>query len=314
MQVEFTAADVNEARRANRWLARAPRLRMTSTAGRWGWNLALRVAELWPARRRDTRLDRRTIEAGGRQVAVRVIRRKAGPVAGLVVEFHGGGWTIGNARMSDSRNIEIARKTGLAIVSVDYRLAVHHTIAEQVDDCEAALVWAIGKGRREFGTEAVLVQGESAGAHLAALAMLRLRDAGNAASLAGALLVFGLYDFAGSDAVRSAGDDLLVLDGPTILHVLRDVTPGRSDAERRSADLSPLHADLSGLPPALFIVGTRDALREENEAMERRWRASNGNSAIIVAPESPHAFIRLPTRIARKVRRAMREWLMECAT
>lgn len=88
-------------------------------------------------------------------------------------------------------------------------------------------------------------------------------------------------------------------------------TPGMTDAERRDPAISPLYADLSGLPPALFVVGTKDMLLEDSERMEARWRNANGNSEILVAPESPHAFNRMGTAVAKKVQRYVDAWIME---
>ena len=108
----------------------------------------------------------------------------------------------------------------------------------------------------------------------------------------GAILFFGLYDFSGTSMVWRAGPENLILHGPTVRSTLCALTPDMTDDERRSPGLLRLYADLAGLPPALFVVGGRDMLLEDNERMEARWWAANGNSILLVAPESPHAFDR----------------------
>ena len=75
--------------------------------------------------------------------------------------------------------------------------------------------------------------------------------------------------------------------------------PDRDEAGRRAPDVSPLYADLSRLPPALLLVGTIDPLIDDSRLMAERWQATSGNARLIIVPESPHAFNRLPTRAAR---------------
>jgi len=74
--------------------------------------------------------------------------------------------------------------------------------------------------------------------------------------------------------------------------------------------VSPLHADLSRLPPALFLCGTIDPLLDDSKLMAERWQAASGNSRLIIVPESPHAFNRLPTRLAATTNRWVRDWLV----
>ncbi len=214
--------------------------------------------------------------------------------------------------MADDQNAELAARIGVAVVSVDYRLALANPISALVYDCEAAAVWTIEQAMSEFGTDRIVVKGSSAGAHLAAATLLRLRDRGSPIpQVAGAVLFFGLYDFAGTAMVRAAGPETLVLHGPTVRATLCKLTPDMTEEERRDPAISPLYADLSGLPPALFVVGTKDMLLEDNERMEARWREASGNSELLIAPESPHAFNRMGTAIATKVERYVDAWILE---
>jgi len=275
MTPNFTRADIDEARRFNAKLARLPRLRMKTAIGRVALNFLLRVAELYPLMRGgQTTATRslRTIDALGRRVKLRIFRPQ-GKIRGVVLDCHGGGWTIGNARMADDQNAELAATIGAAVVSVDYRLALANPLSALVDDCEAAAMWTIEHAAHEFGTSRLVVKGSSAGAHLAAATLLRLRDRGlPIRRVAGAMLYFGLYDFAGTAMVRAAGPETLILDGPTVRTTLCELTPEMDDDERRDPAVSPLYADLSNLPPALFVVGTRDMLLEDSERMAARWR------------------------------------------
>lgn len=244
MSPNFTPADIAEARRWNAKLARLPRLRMQTAVGRVALNFLLRMAELYPLIRggqTDATRSLRTVEALGRSVKLRIFR-PPGKVRGVVLDCHGGGWTIGNARMADDQNAELAAKIGAAVVSIDYRLALSNPLSALVDDCEAAAMWTIEHAGREFGTDRLVVKGSSAGAHLAAATLLRLRDRGPPIqSVAGAMLYFGLYDFAGTAMVRAAGADTLILHGPTVRTTLCALTPDMTDDERRNPATSPGH-------------------------------------------------------------------------
>lgn len=313
MSPDFTADDAAEARRLNAKLAMLPRLRMQTAIGRVALNLLLRLTEIYPfVRGGQTSATRslRTISALDRSVKLRIFR-PAGECRGVVLDCHGGGWTIGNARMADDQNAELSARIGVAVVSIDYRLALSNPISALVDDCEAAALWTIAHARQEFGTARLVVKGSSAGAHLGAAMLLRLRDRGKAIpEIAGAMLFFGVYDFAGTPMVRAAGPETLVLHGPTVRATLCALTPGMTEDERRDPAISPVYADLSNLPPALFVVGTKDMLLEDNERMAARWLDASGNAELLIAPESPHAFNRMGTAIAAKVQRYVEDWIV----
>jgi len=78
--------------------------------------------------------------------------------------------------MQDPMLERIADNTGQAVVAVEYRLAPEHPYPAGPDDCEAAAAWLVQNGKREFGTEALTIGGESAGGHLTAVTILRMRD------------------------------------------------------------------------------------------------------------------------------------------
>ena len=313
MLFDFTEAELAEARAFDAKLDKLPRFRMETVAGRLVLNALLRIAELVPLIRggsKTVRREQRTVEALGRTVKLRIFR-PMGPCRGIVVDFHGGGWTIGNARMSDGQNDSLVERTGVAVVSVDYRLALSATLREVIDDCAAGLQWALSNARAEFGCARLAVVGGSAGAHLAACALLRLRDRASIEGVAGAILYFGLYDLTGTPMVRAAGPETLLLHGPTVRVQLARLTPDMTDHQRRSGDISPVHADLTGLPPALFLVGAKDMLVEDSERMAAAWATASGNADLTVLPELPHAFLHMDLAITRKVQAATDAWLLD---
>jgi len=219
-------------------------------------------------------------------------------VDGAMLHIHGGGWMTGEPELTDLLNDALSTQLNLAIVSVDYRLAPEHPYPAAPDDCETAALWLLENATDEYGTDRLLVGGESAGAHLSALTLLRMRDRhGRADRFCGANLVFGAYDLGQTPSARGIGMDpgADILDPEEIRFMVEQFAPEMDAEERRHPDLSPLYADLRGMPPALFTVGTADHLVDDSLFFTDRWRLAGNQAEILVYPEAPHACIGVPT-------------------
>jgi acetyl esterase/lipase len=226
-----------------------------------------------------------------------------GPARAVYLTIHGGGLTFGSARHGDAANLAFSKRHGVAVVSVEYRLAPEHPFPAGGDDCFAVSRWLLEGGAAELGSDRLLMGGESAGAYLAALTLLRVRDElGAAERFAGANLVFGMYDVGGTPSQRgvrpSHGFDIL---NPDALEFVREsYTPGMTTDDRRAPAISPLYADLHGLPPALFSVGTADHVLDDNLFMANRWVAAGNTAELAVYPDCPHGFMALPVELGRR--------------
>jgi acetyl esterase/lipase len=311
MSIDFDDGDLAATRKANERLDRMPRLRLQSPVHR---NLiqGLLTLAAWVgpdvAARAGVATEERTVTALGRAARVRILR-PPGPLAGVHVHIHGGGWTIGNARMDDAMNAELALGIRVAVVSVDYRLIPADAFTDCIDDCETAARWVLETGAESFGADRMTIGGESAGGHLAAATILRLRDTGfRFDRVKGAALTYGCYDLGGTEMRRRAGPETLVLHGPTMSRVL-DKARGVTPENKRDPALSPLYADLTRLPPALFVVGTRDPLQQDTELMHAKWAAQSGNAELVIVPEAAHGFNKQPNSTARKANAYIRGWI-----
>ena len=219
---------------------------------------------------------------------------------GVLFHIHGGAWLAGSPEMMDLLHEILMDTVNLAIVSVDYRLAPEHPYPAGPDDCEAAACWVVEHARDELGSDRLVIGGESAGAHLAAVTLLRLRDTHRLADrFLGANLIFGAYDLSQTPSQRGVGTstDVDILDGTGI--PLDLFLPGLSREDRRDPDISPLFADLTGMPPALFSVGTTDHLLDDTLFMASRWVAAGNQAELLVYPDTPHGCIALPTVAGR---------------
>ena len=212
---------------------------------------------------------------------------------GVYLHIHGGGHVLGAADQQDRLLERIADEARLTAISVEYRLAPENPYPAGPDDCEAAALW-VSEHLGDFGGEALAIGGESAGAHLSALTMLRLRDRHGRTPFRAANLVFGVFDLGMTPSARSFGNERLVLRTLDIEKFGDAFLPGMSEVEKRAPELSPLYADLRGLCPALFTVGTRDALLDDSLFMHARWVAAGNAGELDVYPGACHGFIAFP--------------------
>lgn len=244
----------------------------------------------------------RDLDIPGRDgpIRLRVLAPTSGASAGAYLHLHGGGWVLGAADMQDVGLQALADSTGLTTVSVDYRLAPEHPFPAGPDDCEDAALWLLEHGLEELDVpRRVAMGGESAGAHLAVLALLRLRDAHDRAhAIAGVNLMFGVYDLTLTPSQRLWGERYLVLSTPLIRWYADCFLPRMESERRREPDVSPLYADLTGMPPAVFTVGTLDPLLDDSLFLEARWRAAGNRADLHVVPDAVHGFTAYPLAVA----------------
>lgn len=249
----------------------------------------------------------RTLPGPAGDIPARVLRPEGVPTA-VYLDLHGGGWCIGSAESGDAHNAELAAAAGVVVVSIDYRLAPEHPWPAGADDAEAAARWLLDHAAAEWGTDRLLLGGGSAGAHLAAVTILRLLATGDADRVAGANLVFGPYDLGMTPSQRGSADHL-VIPLATLEACYANTFPGLDREERRDPSISPLYADLDGFPPALLTVGTLDPLLDDSLFLHQRLLASGAVAELAVYPESVHGFPGFPTEMGRHARRRMADWV-----
>jgi acetyl esterase/lipase len=181
---------------------------------------------------------------------------------------------------------------------VDYRLAPENPYPAGPDDCEAAALWLMREARSRFGTERLFIGGESAGAHLSLVTLLRLRDRHGLTPFAGANLFAGCYDLTMTPSAQRFGSERLILTTRDVRLFCDNFCGPRVD--RRDPDVSPLYADLRGLPPALLSVGTRDALLDDTLFLAPRWIAAGNRAEIALWPGGAHVFHRFESHLAEQ--------------
>ena len=221
----------------------------------------------------------------GSGLKLRVLRPNSKP-QGVVLSLHGGGWVMGSALSDEKRNWTLARASKAVVVSPDYRLAPEFPFPAGPDDCELAARWLKNHGKTELGSDRFAMLGASAGAHLAALTLLRLPE-----TFRCAVLYYGVYDLGRSKVWRESSEkDFPDLSPEEMNLFLRWFIPDQDDEARRSPLYSPLYADLKDLPAALFLVGSADLLASDTNRLAKKWAAFGKSAELVEYPGAPHGF------------------------
>jgi acetyl esterase len=194
------------------------------------------------------------VDAAG--VLCRLYRPTEG--APLLVHLHGGGFVFGDLETHDAHCRRLARASGWAVLAVDYRRAPEYRYPAASDDVDTVVDWLTSDGPAlGVDTTRLAVVGDSAGGQLALVAAMRRPV------FSSATLVYPCVDPAGSfPSYRSETGGLTGAEMDWYWH--RYVPAAGAVG---SAELFPVGADLSGLPPTLVITAEHDALRDEGEAL-----------------------------------------------
>ena len=195
-------------------------------------------------------------------VPARLYDPRNGHGAPVVVFLHGGGWVMGDLDTHDGVCRRLADRSGCAVLSVGYRLAPEHPYPAAIEDVETAVAW-LRRHASDHGVDAsrLAIAGDSAGGHLATVVARRARDAGDPYALQ--VLVSPVVD--PSMATPSYQEFTGYGLEPDAMRFFWDAYAPDS-VDRSHPDVSPMAADLAGLPPALVITAEYDPLRDEGEA------------------------------------------------
>ena len=256
-----------------------------------------------PIKRLDD-VDDRVISGLDTDVALRVYIPEK--VTGVYLHIHGGGFVLNRASYYDELLVNTGSACNVAVVSVDYRKAPENPYPAGLNDCETAALWLIENCSSEFGTEKVMIGGESAGANLSVTTLLRMRDRHGYRGFCGAVLNYGAYDLTLTPSARRWGERNLILTTKLIEWFHEKYAPAEKYSD---PDLSPLYADLADLPPALFTIGTLDPLIDDTMFMHMRWLAAGNRSQLAVYPGGIHAFNAFPIELARKANAKINEFI-----
>jgi acetyl esterase/lipase len=201
-----------------------------------------------------------------------------------VLYFHGGVYVLGDAAQAAGLASQIGRRTRATVISVDYRLAPEHPYPAAVDDALAAYQALLDHGTAPAD---IAFAGESAGAGLAIATLVNARDHG--LPLPAAALAMSPYadlTLAGTtmDTKRDA-DPLLSREN--LQARIPDYTAGHDPA---LGLISPIFADLSGLPPLIIQAGTHEVLLDDAIRLAAQAATADVQVTLDITPGVPHVF------------------------
>jgi monoterpene epsilon-lactone hydrolase len=202
----------------------------------------------------------------------------------VVLYFHGGVYVLGDAFQAAGVASQVGRRTRAKVISVDYRLAPEHPYPAAVDDALAAYEALLDSGTAPSD---IAFAGESAGGGLAVATLVNARDHG--LPLPAAAFVMSPYadlTLAGTTMdTKRAADPLL---SPESLRArIPDYTSGQDAA---AGLISPVFADLSGLPPLIIQAGSHEVLLDDAVRLARQAAIADVEVTLDITPGVPHVF------------------------
>ena len=215
----------------------------------------------------------RTIPGPAGAIPIRVYSPSGRGPFPILINFHGGGWVIGDLETADAVSREFCRRAGCVVVSVDYRLAPEHRFPAAVDDSYAATCWVAEHAAQFNGDpKRIAVGGESAGANLAAVVSHMARDR-HGPVIEFQLLAYPVTAANFDTASYHANADGYLLTRATMEWFWDNYCP--NIAERANPLATPLNAkNFAKLPAALILTAEYDPLRDEGEAYAAKLKSA----------------------------------------
>ena len=234
------------------------------------------------ARGADADVTCTTVSAGG--VPAEWLAGPGADASRAILYLHGGGYTAGSLVTHRQLAGWLAKASAARVLLIDYRLGPEHPHPAAVDDAVAAYQYLLTQG---IAPGRIVIGGDSAGGGLGAAALIALRMRG-IAQPAGAVLISPWLDLTGSGEsmrTRASLDPMVGNDG--LSRMARAYLP---EGDLRAPLVSPLFADLTGLPPLLIQVGTEEALFDDATRFDAAARTAGVDVTIEVGNGMVHVW------------------------
>ncbi len=202
----------------------------------------------------------------------------------VVLYFHGGVYVMGDAFLAADLASQVGRRTAARVMSVDYRLGPEHPYPAAVDDALAAYQALLDNGTAPSD---IVFAGESAGGGLAVATLVNARDHG-LPQPAAAFVMSPYADLTLAGATMKTKREADPLLSPDALQVrVPDYTAGQDAA---LGLISPIFADLSGLPPLIIQAGTHEVLLDDAVRLAGQAATADVEVTLDITPGVPHVF------------------------
>lgn len=230
------------------------------------------------------------VDAGG--VKAQWVSAPGANAQRAILYFHGGGFQVGSVVSHRELMAGLSAAAQCRVLGVDYRLAPEHRYPAALDDAWAVHQWLIGQG---FEPKHIALAGDSAGGGLALSLLLRLRDAGQALPAA-AVLMSAWTDLTASGAsYGTRADTDPIHQRPMIVAMARSYLG--KDGNATDPLVSPLFADLKGLPPLFAQVGDRETVLDDSRDLVARAKEAGVDATLQVWNHMIHVFQQFPAQL-----------------
>ena len=246
------------------------------------------IAEQRARQERTSRFNRSPADVRYREVSINDVAGEwiEAPVAGsgIILYLHGGAYALGSINVHREWIARLASATRTRALAINYRLAPEHPFPAALEDTLSTYHWLLDQGT---DPAQIFIAGDSAGGGLALATLLSLRDASDPLP-AGAICISPWTDLALSGVSIQSKANLDPILDPDSLRMYAAYYAG--DRDLTSPLLSPLYADLTGLPPLLIQVGSDEILLDDARSLAGRALEAGVNVTLEVCDEMFHVF------------------------
>ncbi len=236
--------------------------------------------------------DVRTEQAAANGVLAEWAATPAADASRVLLFLHGGGYASGSIASHRAMVAEAGRRAGTRTLTLEYRLAPENPFPAALEDALAGYRFLLSSG---FRPAAIAIGGDSAGGGLTLATLVSLRDAGEALPACGwCISPWTDLEMTGRSITEKAGVDPMIqkdyLDGLAAGYL--------AGASARNPLVSPLHADLRGLPPLLIQVGSAETLLDNSVRLAGAAGAADVAVRLEIYPEMIHVWPLFHQRLA----------------
>ena len=205
-----------------------------------------------------------------------------------VLYFHGGGYVLGSLDTHAELMGRLSAACRAPVLGIDYRLAPEHAYPAAVEDAVASYDLLLTNG---IPPERIVIAGDSAGGGLTLACMLALKASGTRLP-AGAVLFSPWTDLTGSGESIKSRADVDPMISPALLDPMAALYRGEVDAS--DPGISPMFADLTGLPPLLIQVGDHEILLDDSTRLASAAKSAGVVATLEIYDEGFHVFQTMP--------------------
>lgn len=203
----------------------------------------------------------------------------------VILFLHGGGYISGSLTSHRDLAARISKSSNVKVLAIDYRLAPEHPFPEGLEDSTKAYEWLINK--QNINPKNILIAGDSAGGGLTLATLLNLKRKNIKLPAAG--ICFSPWTDLGltgdSIKTKSKVDPMCTPDG-----LMFDAKLYLGDTDYTNPLVSPLYANLEGLPPLYIQVGTNEILLDDSKRLAEKAKNSGVNVTLDIWEDMIHVF------------------------